>query len=168
MSNKFHFAVDAYKVCPNKFSEDNLPEPAKKWADPHLVTRNKDTGEYEPVIRKVKSCTDTEWLGVNINTVCYLVFDWQHTDSVEYVIYYTSTSNDYEFEVYNYTGNCIEEETESYVKKFNIVGDNTIERYITFKNPESKIFRKMLRGDMLFIEYRDGSSKTIFFEDENN
>jgi hypothetical protein len=43
MTNSFDYAVDFYKVYPNRFSEGTLPGPAKAWADPHLVGYNRDT-----------------------------------------------------------------------------------------------------------------------------
>lgn len=167
MSNKFDYIVDAYKVYSNHFDTDNLPEPAKNWADPHLVRPNRTTGKFEDIICEVKSCTDTKLLGVPRNTICYLVFDYKDTDEVEYVIYYRIGLDCYDFEVYDKNGFLLSEETESYVKKFWPQGD-IICKHITFKNPESKIVAKYLCDDILTLYYRDGSNKTIFFEDENN
>lgn len=167
MANKFDYAVDFYKVYPNKFSEGTLPEPAKNWADPHLMRYNKETDQFEPIICRIEFCTNWEKLGVNCNEVCYLVFDEGNTNSIKYVIYYSLGTDCYDFEVYDWKGHLLVEETESYVTRFfDHYGKPAKE--ITFKNPESKVFRKTDLGDYFMIQYRDGSSKQIWFNDENN
>ena len=167
MANSFDYAVNFYKVYPNRFSEGTLPGPAKAWADPHLVRYNKDTDDFEPIVRKVLSCSDWKKIGVAANTDTFLIFDEEDTESVKYVLYYSYGTDCYEFTVYDRKGHRILEESESYVVKFWDF-EKSPKKEITFKNPESKVFRKTDMGDYFMIQYRDGNSKQFWFYDENN
>ena len=83
----------------------------------------------------------------------YLIGDWSEDGEVV-------------LDIFGRTGRVYEED-EKYKKSYGhgVYGDYT---KVEFKNPESKVAKKYIYKDFMFVCYRNGEEKKVDFFDENN